>query len=56
MLKRVFDINVAHCACGGGLKFVSEIAKIEAIGKILTYIGLPLQLPPIKPARREDLF
>ena len=56
MLKRVFDIDIEHCACGGRLKFVASIEQPEVIGKILTHLGLSPQPPPISPARREDLF
>ena len=56
MLKRVFDIDIEQCACGGQLKFVDSIDQPEVIEKILTHLGLSPQPPPISPARREDLF
>ena len=56
MLKRVFDIDMERCACGGKLKFVAVIEQPEVIEKILTYLGLAAQPPPIAPARREWLF
>ena len=56
MLKRVFDIDIEQCACGGQLKFVASIEQPEVIEKILTHLGLSPQPPPISPARRENLF
>ena len=56
MLKRVFDIDMERCACGGKLKFVAVIEQPEVIEKILTHLGLAAQPPPIAPARREWLF
>ena len=56
MLKRVFDIDMERCACGGKLKFVAVIEQAEVIEKILTHIGLSPQPPPVAPARREWLF
>ena len=56
MLNRVFDIDMERCACGGKLKFVASIEQPTVIEKILTYLGLAAQPPPIAPAQREDLF
>ena len=56
MLKRVFDIDMGRCVCGGKLKFVASIEQPEVIEKILTHLGLAAQPPPIAPARREVLF
>jgi len=56
MLKRVFDIEIERCACGGKLKLVAAIEQPDVIEKILTHLGLSPQPPPIAPARREWLF
>ena len=56
MLKRVFDIDVEHCACGGKLKLVAVIEEAAVIGKILKHIGLDPQPPPMAPVRRVGLF
>mgnify|MGYP003344395618 CR=1 FL=1 len=56
MLKRVFDIDLERCECGGKLKFIAVIEQPEVIEKILTHLGLAAQPPPIAPARREWLF
>ena len=54
MLKRVFDIDMERCACGGKLKFIAVIEQPEVIEKILKHLGLDPQPPPISPARREE--
>ncbi len=57
LLKRVFDIDVERCACGGKLKLVAVIEEPAVIEKILKHIGLDPQPPPIAPARkRADLL
>jgi len=53
VLKRVFDIEIERCACGGKLKFVAAIKQLDIIEKILTHLGLSLHPPPPAPARRE---
>ena len=53
LLKRVFDIDIAHCACGGKLKIIAVIEEPDVIEKILKHIGLDPQPPPITPARRR---
>ena len=57
LLKRVFDIDIEQCACGGKLKLIAVIEEPAVIEKILKHIGLDPQPPPIAPARRRvDLF
>ena len=57
LLKRVFDIDVEHCAnCGGRLKIIAAIVDPAVITKILTHLHLPARAPPRSPARRVDLF
>ena len=53
MLKRVFDIDIERCVCGGQLKFVAMIEQPDVIEKILTHLGLAAQPPPIAPAQRD---
>ena len=52
LLKRVFDIEVERCECGGKLKLIAEFEQSDVIEKILQHIGLDPQPPPIAPARR----
>ncbi len=56
LLKRVFDIDIEQCACGGKLKLVAVIEEPTVIEKILTHLGLSPQPPPRARARRVDLF
>ena len=53
LLKRVFDIDIEHCACGGKLKLIAVIEEPDVIEKILKHMGLDPQPPPITPARRR---
>ena len=39
LLKRVFDIDIERCACGGKLKLVAVIEEPAVIEKILTHLG-----------------
>jgi hypothetical protein len=41
LLKRVFDIDVERCACGGQLKILAAIDEPVVIVRILTHLGLP---------------
>ena len=57
LLKRVFDIDVEHCAnCGGCLKIIAAILDPALISKILTHLHLLARAPPRSAARRVDLF
>ncbi len=57
LLKRVFDIDVEHCAhCGGDLKIIAAIEEPAVIARILTHLGMPARAPPRSPARPPALF
>ena len=56
LLKRVFDIDIERCVCGGKLKIIAVIEQPDVIEKILKHIGLDPQPPPRAKARRVDLF
>ena len=57
LLKRVFDIDLEHCAqCGGELKIIAAIEEPVVIVRILTHLGLPARASPRAPARRLPLF
>jgi hypothetical protein len=55
LLKRVFDIGVERCACGGKLRIITAIEEPALIERILTHLGLSAQPPPRSPARRVEL-
>ena len=55
MLKRVFEIDMAHCpSCGGDLKIIAVILEV-VIEKILTHLGLQARAPSRAPARGSPL-
>jgi hypothetical protein len=56
LLKRVFDLDVERCGCGGKLKIIAAIEEPAVIERILTHLGLSAQPPPRAPARRVDLL
>jgi hypothetical protein len=56
LLRRVFDIDVERCECGGKLKLIAIIEAPAVIEKILKHIGLDPQPPPRAKARRVALF
>ena len=56
LLKRVFDLDVERCVCGGKLKIIAAIEEPEVIERILTHLGLSAQPPSRTPAQRFDLF
>ena len=39
--RRVFDLDVGRCVCGGKLKIIAAIEEPAVIVKILTHLGLP---------------
>jgi hypothetical protein len=55
LLKRVFDIDVERCACGGKLKIIAAIEDPVVIVRILTHPGLPARAPPRSAARSAPL-
>ena len=56
LLKRMFDIDVERCVCGGKLRIIAAIEEPAVIERILTHLGLSAQPPPRTPARRVELF
>ncbi len=56
LLKRVYDLDVERCLCGGKLKIIAAIEEPAVIERILTHLGLSAQPPPRAPARRFELF
>jgi hypothetical protein len=56
LLKRVFEIDMAHCPnCGGELKIIAVILEQPMIEKILTHLGLQARAPPRALARGQAL-
>ncbi len=56
LLKRVFEIDMAHCPnCGGELKIIAAILEQPVVEKILTHLGLQARAPPRAPASGSQL-
>ena len=55
LLKRVFDIDIERCECGGRLKIIAAIEDPGVIVRILSHLGLPARAPPRAPARLLEL-
>jgi len=51
LLRRVFEIDVLACACGGRLRFVATIEDPPVVQRILRHLGLPTDTPGPAPAR-----
>ncbi len=56
LLKRVFDIDIERCACGGKLKIIAVIEAPDVIARILTHLGLSARPPPRAPAWRAQNY
>ena len=56
LLKRVFDIGIERCACGGKLMLIAVIEEPAVIEQILTHLGLSPQPPPRASARPRALI
>jgi hypothetical protein len=56
LMRRVFDIDVLKCECGGRMRILCAINPPEAIVKILDCSGLPSRPPPISPVVQEDYY
>jgi len=54
-LKRVFNIDLERCACGGQLKINAAIQDPVVIVRILTHLGLPARAPPRAAVRAPSL-
>ena len=44
--KRLFEIGIERCRCGGTLKIIAAIGHSPIIAKILTHVGLPARARP----------
>jgi len=51
LLRRIFEIDVLACACGGRLRFIATIEDPPVVERILRHLGLPTVLPQLAPAR-----
>jgi hypothetical protein len=51
MARIAEDFPLACPACGGDIRLIAFITDPAPIRKILTYLGEPLEPPPLAPAR-----
>ncbi len=51
LLRRIFEIDVLACACGGRLRFIATIEDPLVVQRILRHLGLPTAIPQPSPAR-----
>jgi hypothetical protein len=51
LLRRIFEIDVLACACGGRLRFIATIEDPPVVERILRHLGLPTAMPGPAPAR-----
>jgi hypothetical protein len=52
LLSRVFEADIGCCQhCGGELRLIACVDEPEAVGKILSHLGLPTEAPGLAPAR-----
>jgi hypothetical protein len=51
-MRRSFGFDVLACdRCGGRLRLIALIQQAEVIGRILTRLGVPAEVPTPRPAR-----
>jgi hypothetical protein len=56
-MKRTFGFDVLDCPrCGGRVRLIALIEEAAIIGRILGHLGLPTDLPVVRPARAPPLF
>jgi hypothetical protein len=51
LLRRVYDIDVLDCPCGGRIRIIAAIESPAVIRRILKHFDLRADPPPIAPAR-----
>jgi Putative transposase len=57
LMARTFGLDVLACPrCSGRLRLVALIDQAAVIGRILRHLGLPVELPPPRPARAPPLI
>jgi hypothetical protein len=57
LMRRTFGFDVLSCPrCGGRLRLIALIEEAAVIGRILSHLGLPTDLPVACPARAPPLL
>ena len=55
LMRRVFDVDVLVCACGGRLRLTAVIKASDATVRILRHLRLPEAVPAPRPSRAPPL-
>lgn len=55
LLRRVWDIDVLACPCGGRIRIIAVIESPAVIRRILKHVGLPWESPVIASARAPPM-
>ena len=55
LMRRVFDMDVLVCACGGRLRLIAVIEASDATVRILRHLRLPEAVPAPRPSRAPPL-
>lgn len=57
LLRRVYQIDIRACPCGGRIRVIAAIEKPRVIRRILDHLGMPTGPPVVAAARGPpDLF
>ena len=57
LLSRVFGMDISKCKdCGGEMRVIASVVRVDVIQKILTHLGLNPSPPSVAPARFRQLF
>jgi hypothetical protein len=51
LLRRIFEIDILACTCGGRLRFIATIEDPPVVARILRHLRLPTEAPGPAPAR-----
>jgi hypothetical protein len=55
-MERTFGFDVLACPrCGGRLRLIALIEEAAVIGLILRHLGVPTEIPALRPARAPPL-
>ena len=56
LMRRTFGFDVLACPhCGGRLRLIALIEQASVIERILRHLGLPTEIPVLRPARAPPL-
>jgi hypothetical protein len=55
-MRRAFDVDVLACPrCGGPLRLLALLEAGTVTARILRHLGLPAEVPAVRPARAPPL-